>query len=229
MIEFEAVTKEYENLIALKDFSARIEAGEFVFLIGASGAGKSTFIRLLLREITATRGRVLVKGRDLKELKQRQIPAYRRTIGMVFQDFKLIDTKTAEENVAFAMKVTRAKNAQIRQRVAQVMTQVGLLGRENAFPNELSGGERQRVSIARALVNRPEILIADEPTGNLDQETARGIMELLAAINEEGTTVIMATHAKDLVDRMGRRVIALEQGALVRDEAKGRYDNESIG
>ncbi len=225
MIEFDSVSKEFDSIEALKDFTATIHDGEFVFLIGASGAGKSTFIRLLLREITATKGKVLVNGRDLAGLKAREIPAYRRSIGMVFQDFKLIDTKNAEENVAFAMKVTAARPAEIRARVAEVLKEVGLSGREKAFPNELSGGEKQRISIARALANRPAILIADEPTGNLDPDTAHGIMELLLKINEQGTTVIMATHAKDLVDEMGRRVIALENGSLVRDEAKGRYEH----
>lgn len=225
MIEFDSVTKEYDSIEALKDFSASILDGEFVFLIGASGAGKSTFIRLLLREITATSGEVRVNGSDLAKMKRGEIPAYRRSIGMVFQDFKLIDTKNAEENVAFAMKVTNARPAAIKSRVAEVLKEVGLEGREKAFPNELSGGEKQRISIARALANKPSILIADEPTGNLDPETAHGIMNLLLRINEQGTTVIMATHAKDLVDEMGMRVIALEQGSLVRDEEKGRYEH----
>lgn len=226
MIEFDSVTKEYDNIDALKDFTATIGDGEFVFLIGASGAGKSTFIRLLLREITPTRGEIRVKGRNLAEIKKREVPTYRRSIGMVFQDFKLIETKSAEENVAFAMKVTSARPQDIRLRVAEVLKEVGLEGREKAFPNELSGGEKQRISIARALVNKPAILIADEPTGNLDPETAHGIMELLLTINGQGTTVIMATHAKDLVDEMGMRVIALEHGTMIRDEEKGRYEHE---
>ncbi len=225
MIEFDSVTKEYDKIEALKDFTTAIHDGEFVFLIGASGAGKSTFIRLLLREITATRGEVAVNGRNLARLKKREIPAYRRSIGMVFQDFKLIETKNAQENVAFAMKVTNARPSVIRKRVAEVLEEVGLKGREKAFPNELSGGEKQRISIARALANNPSILIADEPTGNLDPETAREIMDLLLKINQQGTTVIMATHAKDLVDEMGMRVIALEHGSLIRDEEKGRYEN----
>lgn len=223
MIEFEQVTKEFKSITALKDFSVKIPDGEFVFLIGASGAGKSTFIRLLLRELTATQGKVLVDGVDLAGLKNRDIPAYRRSIGMVFQDFKLIPAMNVYENVAFAMRVTSAKSSHIQQRVPQVLDMVGLTGRDKAFPNELSGGEQQRISIARALVNEPRILIADEPTGNLDPDTSWEIMRLLLRINEQGTTVIMATHGKELVDEMNKRVLAFDHGNLVRDELRGRY------
>lgn len=223
MIEFEHVTKEYKTITALKDFSVRIEDGEFVFLIGASGAGKSTFIRLLLREITANEGKVTAYGIDLAGLKPREIPTYRRKIGMVFQDFKLIPTLNVYENVAFAMKVTKAKTSVIKLRVPEVLKMVGLDERTKAFPNELSGGEQQRISIARALVNNPDILIADEPTGNLDPDTSWEIMTILKKINEQGTTIIMATHDKDIVNEMGKRVVALEHGNLLRDEEKGRY------
>lgn len=226
MIEFQHVTKEFKSITALTDFSVSIEDGEFVFLIGASGAGKSTFIRLLLREITASQGKVLVDGKDLSRIRNRDIPTYRRRIGMVFQDFKLIPTMTVWENVAFAMRVTSARRDAIKRRVPEVLAQVGLTGREKARPNELSGGEQQRVSIARALVNKPVILIADEPTGNLDPTTSHEIMEILKEINSQGATVIMATHSRELVDSMGKRVIALERGSLVRDEEKGRYSHE---
>ena len=225
MIEFEHVTKEFKNITALKDFSVTIEAGEFVFLIGASGAGKSTFIRLLLREISASEGKIIVYGKDLAKLKSRDIPAYRRKIGMVFQDFKLIPTLNVYENVAFAMKVTNAKPADIKLRVPEVLKLVGLEDRIKAFPNELSGGEQQRVSIARALVNKPDILIADEPTGNLDPDTSWEIMNILKQINENGTTVIMATHGKDIVNQLQMRVIALDHGNLLRDDLEGRYSD----
>lgn len=223
MIEFVKVTKDYKNVTALNNLSVKIHDGEFVFLIGASGAGKSTFIRLLLRELTATSGKVLVDGADIAALKDAQIPYYRRRIGMVFQDFKLIPTMNVYENVAFAMRVTSAKASLIKSRVPEVLAMVGLTGREKAFPNELSGGEQQRVSIARALVNRPVMLIADEPTGNLDPDTSWDIMKLLVQINEQGTTVIMATHGKELVDTMEKRVLAFDHGSLVRDELRGRY------
>lgn len=224
MIKFDKVTKEYTNITALNNFSVTIPDGEFVFLIGASGAGKSTFIRLLLRELTPTSGQVLVDGKDLAVMKGREIPLYRRRIGMVFQDFKLIPAMNVYENVAFAMRVTSARRRHIKQRVPAVLEMVGLTGREKAFPNELSGGEQQRVSIARALVNQPRMLIADEPTGNLDPDTSWEIMRLLLQINEQGTTVIMATHGKELVDEMNRRVLAFDHGNLVRDELRGRYN-----
>lgn len=225
MIEFDHVTKEYKNITALNDFSVKIDDGEFVFLIGASGAGKSTFIRLLLREITASQGKVRVYGIDLAGLKTREIPPYRRKIGMVFQDFKLIPALNVYENVAFAMKVTGARPRDIKQRVPEVLKLVGLEDRTKAFPNELSGGEQQRVSIARALVNKPDILIADEPTGNLDPDTSWDIMNILKQINRQGTTVIMATHGKEIVDELQMRVIALDHGSLQRDDQKGRYSD----
>lgn len=223
MIEFKNVTKEYKDVVALKDFNATIEDGEFVFLIGASGAGKSTFIRLLLRELVANKGEVFVYNRNLNEMRRNEIPQYRRKIGMVFQDFHLIPTSNVYENVAFAMRVTNARNRDIRTRVPEVLKMVGLEDKAHSFPHELSGGEQQRVSIARALVNKPILLIADEPTGNLDPKTSWGIMEILDNINRQGTTVVMATHAQDIVNTMKKRVIELDHGIMVRDEEKGEY------
>lgn len=226
MIEFNQVSKEFKNITALKDVSLTIQDGEFVFLIGASGAGKSTLIRLLLRELTPTQGSVVVNGKNLAQMKNREIPAYRRTIGMVFQDFKLIPTLNVFENVAFAMRVTNAKSADINRRVPEVLEMVGIGDRGTAFPNELSGGEQQRVSIARALVNKPAMLIADEPTGNLDPQTSWEIMDILSKVNETGTTVLMATHGRELVDEMKRRVIVLDDGVIARDEEEGSYDHD---
>lgn len=223
MIEFRNVTKEYKNIIALKNFSVTIEDGEFVFLIGASGAGKSTFIRLMLRELLPNSGQMFVNNRNLNEMRNSEVPQYRRKIGMVFQDFKLIPTQNVYENVAFAMRVTNAKQKDIKVRVPEVLNMVGIGDKAKSFPNELSGGEQQRVSIARALVNKPLILIADEPTGNLDPKTSWGIMEILENINKRGTTVIMATHGAEIVNTMKKRVVELNHGILVRDEAKGRY------
>lgn len=225
MIEFKNVTKRYDNkVMALDNISARIESGEFVFLVGASGAGKSTFVKMLLKEIEPTSGEVVVGNKNLKSVTRKDVPYYRRKIGMVFQDYRLIPTLNVYENVAFAMRVIDATPKEIRRRVPMVLALVGLSDRSRSFPNELSGGEQQRVSLARAIANNPTLLIADEPTGNLDPETSKDIMRLLMDINKAGTTILMATHAKEIVDNSRRRVIALEKGKIVRDEKKGRYE-----
>lgn len=228
MIEFRGVSKVYDNNVkALNDINVVIERGEFVFLVGPSGAGKSTFIKMLLKEVEPTEGSIIVNGTKLEKLKRSEIPYYRRKIGMVFQDFRLIQTLNVYENVAFAMRVVGASAKEIRKRVPMVLALVGLSHKYKMFPNELSGGEQQRVSIARALVNNPQVLIADEPTGNLDPDTAKEIMGLISDINKAGTTILMATHAKDIVNTMKKRVIAIEKGEIARDEEKGRYEHEN--
>ena len=228
MIEFKNVSKIYNNNVkALSDVSVKINSGDFVFLVGPSGSGKSTFIKMLLKEIEPTMGNITVADRNLSEIKRNQVPYYRRKIGMVFQDFRLIPTLNVYENVAFAMRVVEASQKEIRKRVPMVLSLVGLSHKYKMFPNELSGGEQQRVSLARAIVNNPSVLIADEPTGNLDPDTAKEIMELLEDINKSGTTIVMATHAKDIVDNMKKRVIAIEKGSIVRDDRKGMYENEN--
>ena len=228
MIEFNNVSKIYNNNVkALSDVSVKIDSGDFVFLVGPSGSGKSTFIKMLLKEIEPTMGNITVADKKLSEKKRNQIPYYRRKIGMVFQDFRLIPTLNVYENVAFAMRVVEASQKEIRKRVPMVLSLVGLSHKYKMFPNELSGGEQQRVSLARAIVNNPSVLIADEPTGNLDPDTAKEIMELLEDINRSGTTIVMATHAKDIVDSMKKRVIAIEKGSIVRDDRKGMYENEN--
>lgn len=228
MIELKNVSKAYDNNVtALKDVSLRIERGEFVFLVGPSGAGKSTIIKMLLKEVEPTQGTIVVSDKiDITKLKRRQIPFYRRKIGVVFQDFRLIPTLNVYENVAFAMRVVEATEKDIRKKVPMMLSLVGLSSKYKSFPAELSGGEQQRVALARAIVNNPAILIADEPTGNLDPETALGIMDTLSDINRAGTTVVMATHAKDIVDTMKKRVIAVEKGIIVRDEQRGHYGYE---
>ena len=227
MIEFKNVSKLYNNNVkALSDVSINIESGEFVFLVGPSGAGKSTFIKMILKEIEPTSGKVVVNNTDLSKLARNDIPYFRRKIGMVFQDFRLIPNLNVYENVAFAMKVVEATPKEIRRRVPMVLSLVGLSHKYKMFPNELSGGEQQRVSLARAIVNNPSLLIADEPTGNLDPETAKEIMDLLDDINKAGTTILMATHAKDIVDTMKKRVIAIEGGEIARDEKRG--DRKSV-
>ena len=228
MIEFNNVSKIYNNNVkALSDVSVKIDSGDFVFLVGPSGSGKSTFIKMLLKEIEPTMGSITVADKKLSEIKRSQIPYYRRKIGMVFQDFRLIPTLNVYENVAFAMRVVEASQKEIRKRVPMVLSLVGLSHKYKMFPNELSGGEQQRVSLARAIVNNPSVLIADEPTGNLDPDTAKEIMELLEDINRSGTTIVMATHAKDIVDSMKKRVIAIEKGSIVRDDRRGMYENEN--
>jgi len=227
MIEFKKVTKIYDNnVIALSNVDITIEKGEFVFLVGPSGAGKSTFIKILLKEIEPTTGSVILNNVDITTLKRNQVPYFRRKIGVVFQDFRLIATLNIYENVAFALRVTECSPRDIRKRVPLVLDLVGLSKKHMAFPHEISGGEQQRVSLARAIVNNPTLLIADEPTGNLDPETAIGIMDILNDINKAGTTVVMATHAKNIVDSMKKRVIAIEKGVLARDEQRGRYGYE---
>jgi len=227
MIQLKKVTKIYDNnVIALSNIDITIEKGEFVFLVGPSGAGKSTFVKILLKETEATTGTVIMDGIDITTLRRKNVPYVRRKIGVVFQDFRLIDSLNVYENVAFALRVTEASAKDIKKKVPYVLNLVGLSKKHMAFPNEISGGEKQRVSLARAIVNNPTLLIADEPTGNLDPETALGIMDILNDINKAGTTIIMATHAKSIVDSMKKRVIAIEKGVLVRDEQRGRYGYE---
>ena len=227
MIEFKGVSKIYNNNVkALSDVNVKIDTGEFVFLVGPSGSGKSTFIKMLLKEVEPTTGDVIVADKKLAYITRKQVPYYRRKIGMVFQDFRLIPNLNVYENVAFAMRVVEASPREIRKRVPTVLSLVGLSHKYKKFPNELSGGEQQRVSLARAIVNNPSVLIADEPTGNLDPETAKEIMDLLKDINTAGTTIVMATHAKDIVDTMKKRVIAIESGNIVRDDSRGMYENE---
>lgn len=228
MIEIYGVSKIYPGgQIALKDINLRISKGEFVFIVGPSGAGKSTLIKLLFREELPTRGQIFFGGKNITRLRRKEIPYLRRRIGIVFQDFRLLPEKTVYENIAFAMEVIESSGREIRKRVPQVLERVGLAYKANAKPTELSGGEQQRVSMARALVNNPDVLIADEPTGNLDPDTSWDIMNLLDDINKRGTTVVVATHARDLVDSMKKRVIQLENGSLVRDEERGVYSNEA--
>jgi cell division transport system ATP-binding protein len=227
MIAFDAVTKVYEpNVAALSDVSFVIEKGEFVFVVGASGSGKSTIIRLLLKELEPTSGRIIVAGRDLGRLRGSKVPQLRRNLGCVFQDFKLLPNRTAAENVAYALKVQGEGSNGIRRKVPEVLNLVGLAHKMSSYPDELSGGEQQRVSIARAFVNHPPLLVCDEPTGNLDPDTSVGIMQLLYRINRSGTTVLMVTHDREMVDKMRKRVIALEDGRLARDERRGGYASE---
>lgn len=227
MILLKNVTKVYPNgATALDDISFFIERGEFVFIVGPSGSGKSTLIKLLMHEETATEGDVIINNDDVGKLKRREIPYLRRSMGVVFQDFRLLSKKTVYENVAFAMEIIGAGRKEIRKQVPNVLGLVGLAHKAKAYPDELSGGEQQRVALARALVNNPAFLIADEPTGNLNPKAAMEIMELLEDINKRGTTVIMATHAKEIVDKMKKRVIAIEDGKIVRDETRGAYGDE---
>lgn len=225
MITFDHVSKTYpgQTRAALADISLEVDKGEFVFLVGASGSGKSTFLRLILREHRPTQGHILVAGHDVARLPGWRIPGLRRQIGTVFQDFRLLPGKTVFENVAFALQVIGKSRGAIRKAVPETLELVGLLDKEGRLPDELSGGEQQRVALARAFVNRPPILIADEPTGNLDPATSVGIMKLLDRINRTGTTVIMATHDSTIVDQMRKRVIELSAGELVRDQSKGVY------
>ncbi|RKN39812.1 cell division ATP-binding protein FtsE [Streptomyces hoynatensis] len=225
MIRFDNVSKTYprQSAPALQNVSLEVERGEFVFLVGSSGSGKSTFLRLILREERASTGSVHVLGKDLGRLSNWKVPQVRRQLGTVFQDFRLLPNKTVGENVAFALEVIGKPRGQIRKTVPEVLDLVGLGGKDDRMPGELSGGEQQRVAIARAFVNRPMLLIADEPTGNLDPQTSVGIMKLLDRINRTGTTVVMATHDAQIVDQMRKRVIELERGRLVRDQTRGVY------
>jgi cell division transport system ATP-binding protein len=225
VIRFEHVTKIYDRTTrpALEDVTLQVARGEFVFLVGASGSGKSTFLRLVLKEEEATRGTVHVAGRDVARLSSWKVPHLRRQIGAVFQDFRLLPNKTVFENVAFALQVIGKSRHHIAQTVPETLELVGLAGMERRLPHELSGGEQQRVAIARAFVNRPAILLADEPTGNLDPTTSVGIMRLLDRINRHGTTIVMATHDDEIVDQMRKRVVELDDGQVVRDESRGVY------
>lgn len=218
MIEFKNVTKDYNDNRALDDVSVKINKGDFVFLVGPSGAGKSTFIKLILKEIDPDSGSITVKGTEVTTLSNRKIPQHRRNIGIVFQDFRLLPQKTVYENVAFAMEITHQSKRAIKRNVPQALALMGISEYAGKYPSELSAGEQQRVAIARAIVNKPTVLIADEPTGNLDPVTAWEIMKLLEEINARGTTIVMVTHAKDIVDRMKKRVIVIEHGKIVRDE-----------
>jgi len=224
MITMRGVSKSYvEDKAALLDIDVEISSGEFVFIVGHSGSGKSTFIRMLLRELTPTKGQIIVAGQDLAKMKSWKVPYLRRNIGCVFQDFKLLPNKTSFENVAFALEVIGKSKHVIRTQVPEVLRLVGLDDKVDNYPDELSGGEQQRVSIARAFVNRPPLLLCDEPTGNLDPQTSLGIMKLLERINKTGTTVLVATHDRDMVDNMRRRVIALDSGRIIRDQDRGVY------
>jgi cell division transport system ATP-binding protein len=227
MIVFQNVTKVYEpNVVALNDVSFTIDKGEFVFVVGASGSGKSTIVRLLLKEMEPTSGRIVVGGRDLTRLKRSKVSLLRRNVGCVFQDFKLLPDRNAGENIAYALKVQGSSGNDIRRKVPEALNLVGLAHKMNSLPGELSGGEQQRVSIARAVVNHPPLLVCDEPTGNLDPDTSVGIMQLLYRINRAGTTVLMVTHDREMVDKMRKRVIALDEGRLARDERRGGYTTE---
>ncbi len=227
MIEIRNINKTYENgTKALKDIDICIQDGEFVFIMGRSGSGKSTLIRLLLKEAEPSSGRIIVNDMDLQKMPRRYIPKYRRRLGVVFQDFRLLKDRTVFENVAFAQRVVGASSRKIREEVPRMLKLVGLSAKYKSFPQQLSGGEQQRVAIARALINRPEVLLADEPTGNLDHENAAEIMKLLERINALGTTVVVVTHSQEIVDQMGKRVITLNKGRLVSDERKGGSDCE---
>ena len=222
------VSKTYPSgSVALRDVNIHIQPGEFVFVVGPSGAGKSTFIKMLFREVIPTTGNIYVNGVDLLELKEKEIPYLRRQLGIIFQDYRLLPDRTVYDNVAFAMQVIEIPYRKIKRRVMSVLDLVGLRKRANSYPTELSGGEQQRVAIARAIVNDPLLVIADEPTGNLDPETSWDIMRIFCEINESGTTIVMATHDKEIVDNMEKRVIAIEKGSIVRDDLKGVYGYES--
>jgi cell division transport system ATP-binding protein len=229
MIEFRNVSKTYDTgTEAVHKANFNIEKGEFAFLVGTSGSGKSTLIKLILKEENPTSGNIIINGKDTTYLKPKRVPYLRRSMGVVFQDFRLLPDKTVYDNVAFAMYIVNATKRHIRRQVPMVLSLVGLSNKAKVYPNELSGGEQQRVALARALVNNPSMLIADEPTGNLDPDTAWDIMTLLDDINKRGTTVVVATHAKDIVDKMKKRVIQIEDGHIIRDDKKGGYDNSEV-
>lgn len=228
MIEMQDVWKTYKNgAHALRGITVKINKSEFVYVVGPSGAGKSTFMKVMYREETPTRGHIFVNGFDLARIRRSKIPYVRRNIGVVFQDFRLLPNLNVYENIAFAMEVIEAPNRLIKRRTAEVLELVQLKGKHRSFPSQLSGGEQQRVAIARAIVNNPSVIIADEPTGNLDPETSMGIMRLLEEINFRGTTIVMATHNRDIVNSLRRRVIAIEEGEIARDQQQGEYGYES--
>ena len=228
MLLMSGVSKTYRNgSVALKNIDLHIKPGEFVFLVGPSGAGKSTFIKMLFKEVLPTTGKIYVDGVDVLALTDKEVPFLRRQLGIIFQDYRLLPDRTVYDNVAFAMQVIESPAVKTRRRVMTVLELVGLKNRANAYPAELSGGEQQRIAIARAIVNDPIMVIADEPTGNLDPETSKDIMRIFTGINESGTTIVMATHDKEIVDAMGKRVIAIENRVIVRDDAKGVYGYES--
>ncbi|NMA84827.1 MAG: cell division ATP-binding protein FtsE [Epulopiscium sp.] len=227
MIELQQITKIYDNgVVGLKDITLHIEKSEFVFVVGSSGSGKSTLLKLLLKEIETTEGKILLQGQDITYLKRRKVPYLRRQMGVVFQDFRLLPNKTVYENVAFAMEIVEATPREIRRNVPMVLSMVGLARKAKSYPHQLSGGEQQRAALARAIVNNPAVLLADEPTGNLDPHTAWEIMKLLNDINHRGTTIVMATHGKEIVNAMKKRVITLENGRISRDVKKGGYEDE---
>ena len=228
MLEMIDVSKIYPGgSVALQDINVRIEQGEFVFIVGPSGAGKSTFFKMLFREVLPSSGKVIVNGHDLVKMTDKEIPYFRRQLGIVFQDYRLLPDRTVYDNVAFAMQVIETPYRKIKRRVNDVLDLVGLRKRAHAYPTELSGGEQQRIAIARAIVNDHILLIADEPTGNLDPETSWEIMDIFREVNKSGTTIVMATHDREIVDEMEKRVIAIEHGHIVRDDAKGVYGYES--
>jgi len=228
VVQFAGVSKHYDRDIGLDAASFSVRRGEFVFLVGATGSGKSTIMRLLIKELEPTAGTIHVAGRDLSEIGRRRVPYYRRNIGTIFQDFKLLPNRTVYDNVAYALQVTGGSRREIREKVPDILRLTGLSTKLHNYPDQLSGGEQQRVSIARAFLNHPPLLLADEPTGNLDPETSIGIMQLLYRINQAGTTVLVATHDQAMVDKMRRRVIELQRGRVIRDQATGLYtDDES--
>ena len=227
MIIMSDISKRYNNgLVALRDVSVHIKRGEFVFVVGPSGAGKSTFIKMLFREVLPTNGNLFVNGVNVSALPEHEVPYLRRSLGIVFQDYRLLPDRTVHENIAFAMQVIESPYREMQKRVNAVLDMVGLRHKSRAYPQEMSGGEQQRVAIARAIVNNPYLVIADEPTGNLDPENSRDIMRIFTEINSDGTTIVMATHDKDIVDTMNKRVIAIENGQIARDEEGGAYGYE---
>ena len=227
MLEFIEVNKVYKNdVCALKDLSFKVEDGEFVFLIGASGAGKTSIIKMLLREIKPTTGEIIVDNVNIVKLRNRKIPQLRKTMGVVFQDFRLLEGKTVFDNIKYPLQILGVSKKEITKRVTEILELVGLSQRANSFPNQLSGGEQQRVCIARALINRPKYLIADEPTGNLDPNTSEEIMKLLLDVNAKGTTVIVSTHDRDIVNKLKKRVISMDHGSMINDEERGGYFDE---
>ena len=227
MITLQNVSKAYvEGIPAIKNISLHIEKGEFVFIVGDSGSGKSTLIKLLLKELEPTSGKIVVLGQNLARMKRRQIPRYRRKLGVVFQDFRLLKDRNVYENIAFAQRVIMTPSRKIRKDVPRMLSLVGLAEKYKSFPKELSGGQQQRVALARAMVNKPEILLADEPTGNLDPKNSWEIMKLLDAVNKQGTTVVVVTHNREIVNEMKKRVVTMKRGVIISDEKEGGYDYE---